>query len=147
MISQTHVYRLIPQARIITVTIGSNDLLAIGKGLISGKIVSPELVLSDFFQNLSLLGERIRSVNTFTAFKIASIYNPLPPMDKQANAVAQSLLKSANHGLTQMAREYGGVVVPVAKAFKGKEQLLLGPDHLHPNAAGHQVMAELFARY
>lgn len=147
MISHTNVYRMIPQARIITVTIGSNDLLAIGKGLISGERVNPELALRDFCQNFSLLGKRIRSVNTSAALKIASIYNPLPPMDKQANAMAQCLVKSANHGISQIAREYGGVVVPVAKVFKGKEQLLLGPDHLHPNAAGHQVMADLFARY
>ncbi|WP_019851224.1 MULTISPECIES: GDSL-type esterase/lipase family protein [Desulfitobacterium] len=147
VVGQTNVQRLISQAGIITVTIGSNDLLALGKGLVSGRLVNPELTLRDFHQNLMSLGDRIRSVNCSAVLKIASIYNPLPPLDKQTDALAYTLLKSANHTVTQMARHYRGIVVPVAKAFKGQEMLLLSSDHIHPNIAGHQVMAELFARY
>ncbi|ACL22294.1 SGNH/GDSL hydrolase family protein [Desulfitobacterium hafniense] len=147
MVEQPHVQRLILQARVITVTIGSNDLLALGKGLALGQWVNPELTLRDFQQNLMLLGDKIRRVNSLTMLKIASIYNPLPPMDKQTNLFAYTLLKQANHSVTQMARQCGGVVVPVAKAFSGQEMLLLSSDHIHPNLAGHQVMAELFARY
>lgn len=147
MVGQAHVQRLILQARIITVTIGSNDLLALGKGLVLGQWVNPELTLQCFQRNLMLLGERIRSINSSTVLKIASIYNPLPPMDKQTNVLAHTLLKQANQSIAQMTRCYGGIVVPVAKAFQGREGLLLSSDHIHPNLAGHQVMAELFARY
>lgn len=147
MVGQANVCQLISKASVITVTIGSNDLLDVGEKLVSRGVVTPELAIMSTNRNLMLLGERIRSVNPTATFKIASIYNPLPSMDKQTNAFTKTLLKTVNGGIRQMSREYRAIVVPVAKAFDGNEQLLLSSDHLHPNIQGHQLMAELFARY
>ncbi|MEL1136179.1 GDSL-type esterase/lipase family protein [Desulfitobacterium sp. THU1] len=147
MIRQNTMCRMVSQAQVITVTIGSNDLLTIGKGLVAGQGTNPSLMIGEFHHNLMALGERIRNANPTAILKLASIYNPLPAGDRQTNTLARSLLKEANHGVKQMAREYRGVVVPIAKAFEGKEQLMLGPDQLHPSILGHQVIAELFLRY
>lgn len=147
MLGHSKLRSILPEARIITITVGSNDLLSIGKGMINGERVDPDYVLRDFWQNMFLLGESIRRINASTTIKVATIYNPLPPLDKPLKTFVHTLLKSANQCISHMAREYGGVVIPVAKAFQGKEQVLLGPDRFHPSVAGHKVMAELFARY
>lgn len=144
MIGQLRVCSLIAQSKIISITIGSNDLLAVGKGLISGAGANIDLTLGSLNHNLMLLGGRIRSVNPSAIVKIATIYNPLPPMDKSSDELARGLVKTANHNIIRTAREFRFVVIPVAKVFSGKEQLLLGPDHLHPNIMGYRVISDLF---
>lgn len=144
MVKQTGVCALIARSKIISITIGSNDLLTVGKGLISGAGANIDLTLGNLNHNLMLLGERIRSVNPSAIVKIATIYNPLPPTDKSSDKLARALVKTANHSIIRTAREFRFVVIPVAKVFSGKEQLLLGPDHLHPNLMGHRVMADPF---
>lgn len=144
MVGQKRFYSLIAQAKVISLTIGSNDLLAVGKSLSSGTGANIDLTLGNFDHHLMSIGGHIRSINPSVLVKVATIYNPLPPMDKESDALAKGLVKGANHRLIRLAREFRFVVVPVAKAFSGKEQLLLGPDPLHPNVMGHRVMADLF---
>ncbi|WP_425806782.1 hypothetical protein ACHOLT_06955 [Desulfitobacterium sp. Sab5] len=38
-------------------------------------------------------------------------------------------------------------IVPVANAFSGKEQMLLGPDLIHPNYLGHKLIDDLLVKY
>lgn len=144
MVGQKGVCSLIAQSKIISITIGSNDLIAVGKGLISGTGANVDLTLGSLNHNLMLLGGRIRSTNPTALVKIATIYNPMPPMNKASDALAEGLVKAANHSIIRMAREFRFVVAPVAKVFSGREQFLLGPDHLHPNLVGHRVIADLF---
>lgn len=146
IVRQGRINDLIARAEVMSLTIGSNDLLALGRGLISGEKTNINLVLQNFNQNLLLIGEHIRSINSSVILKVATIYNPLPPMDKEFNAFAKGLVKAANHSIKHTAREFRFIVVPVAKSFSGREQFLLGPDHLHPNVMGHRVMADLFIR-
>lgn len=146
MAAQKRFQSLIAQAGIISLTIGSNDLLGVGKRLISGAGDNIDLTLGELNRNLMLIGGHIRTINPNALVKIATIYNPLPPINKQSAAFAYAMLKSANRGISHTAREFRFVVVPVAKAFSGKEQLLLSQDRLHPNVMGHSVMAELFIR-
>ncbi|MEA4902277.1 SGNH/GDSL hydrolase family protein [Desulfitobacterium sp.] len=145
MVRQERLCSLIAQAKIISLTIGSNDLLAVGKGFISGAGANIDLALGNFNQNFMFIGNQIRAINPSVLVKAATIYNPLPPMNKEVDAYAMGLVKAANHQIKRVAREFRFVVVPVAKAFSGQEQLLLGPDHLHPNVMGHRVMADLFS--
>lgn len=145
MVRQERVCSLIAQAKIISLTIGSNDLLAVGKGFISGAGANTDLALGNFHQNFMFIGNQIRAINPSVLVKAATIYNPLPPMNKEVDAYARGLVKAANHQIKHEAREFRFVAVPVAKAFSGQEQLLLGPDHLHPNVMGHRVMADLFS--
>lgn len=147
MLRQPGISNLIAKASLITITIGSNDLLAIGKDLMAGKLINPQLTLSEFTQNLIILGLRLRQLNPTATIKIATIYNPLPPMNKELNALSNNLLNLANSSIRKVSREYGLIVVPVAKGFRGRERVLIGPDHVHPSIEGHRVMAELFYRY
>jgi lysophospholipase L1-like esterase len=136
----------IAQAKMISLTIGSNDLLAIGRDLISKSGTNIDLALQNFSDNLLLIGEHIRSINSSVIVKVATIYNPLPPVDKGSDAFVNGLVKTANHSIKRTSREFSFIVVPVAKSFSGREQILLGPDHLHPNILGHRVLADLFIR-
>ena len=143
---QLRSYPLIAQSKVISITISSNDLLAVGKGLISGTEANIDLTLGNLNDNLLQIGNNIRTANPSALIKIATIYTPLPLiMNKQSVALTQSLVNRANHSIIRMAREFRFAVVPVAKAFCGREQLLLGSDHLHPNLMGHRVIADLFS--
>lgn len=147
MLVQNRVYALLPQAKVISMTIGSNDLLSVGRGLTSGVGANTDLILGNLNRNLMLIGERIRTANSSALVKIAVLYNPLPPVDKNTDALVRGLVKTANHSIRHMAREYRLVVINVDKALSGREQLLLGPDHLHPNVLGHQMFADLFSKH
>lgn len=147
LVSQERALTLIKQAKIISITIGSNDLLAVGKALIAGAGMNIDLTLVDFNKNLFFIGNSIRRVNPSASVKIATIYNPLPPINKQSDALAEGLVKTANRSIRKMVREYRFTVVPVAKAFSGQEQILLGPDRIHPNYLGHKLIADLLVKY
>ncbi|NMA69036.1 MAG: lipase [Desulfitobacterium sp.] len=147
MLRQPGMSNLIARSSLITITIGSNDLLAIGKDLMAGKPINPQSTLSEFTQNLLTLGLLLRQLNPTATIKIATIYNPLPPMNKELNALSNTLLNIANSSIRKIGREYGLIVVPVAKAFQGRERVFIGPDHVHPSIEGHQTIADLFYRY
>lgn len=142
MVGQKRIQSLIAQAKVISLTIGSNDLLAVGRTLSSGANI--EITLRELDHNLMLIGGQLRQLNPTAQVKIATLYNPLPPVGKQSDAFIQGLLQLANRSIGRRAREFHFEVVPAAKAFSEKGQLLLGPDHLHPNEMGHRVMANLF---
>lgn len=147
MVSQERILLLIKQAKIISITIGSNDLLAVGKALIDRSGSNIDLTLADLNRNLLTIGSFIRRANSSAIVKIATIYNPLQPMNKQSTALAEGLVKTANRSIRKIAREYRFIVVPAAKAFSGQEQILLGPDHIHPNYLGHKLIADLLMKY
>lgn len=146
LLGQPKVAALIARAKIITITIGSNDLLAVGKGVISGAGADPELALGNLNHNLLLIGEEIRSINPVAVVKIATLYNPIPPVPVQQVVMAEGLVKAANQSIMNTANTFRFTVIPVGWAFAGREKILLGLDHLHPNIVGHKVLADLFAR-
>lgn len=146
MLGQPRVNALIARAKIITVTIGSNDLLAVGKGMISGAGADLDLTMGNLNHNLMLIGNGIRSINPAAVVKIATLYNPIPPVPVQQVVMAKGLVNAANQSIIHMANTFRFAVIPVGRAFAGRENILLGLDHLHPNIVGHRVLADLFAR-
>jgi lysophospholipase L1-like esterase len=147
MAEQTQVLSLIAQASVMSITIGSNDLLAIGKGLVLSKENNIALAQRNLDYNLMRLGNSIRRANSSAIIKVATIYKPTLPLNKQAIGLAQGLVMTANHSIRRMAREFRFRVIPVDKAFSGREQILLGADHVHPNLMGHSVISDLFIKY
>jgi lysophospholipase L1-like esterase len=148
MVATSRVRSLVSRSRIITLTIGSNDLLAEIKALACGCQINVDLALANMANNLMLLGNSIRLNNPNAVVKVATIYNPLPSGPLQLYAPqAQGIIDKANQIIANWARAYNFVPVPVSQAFKGREPFLLGPDHFHPNLLGHQVIAELFRTY
>ena len=59
----------------------------------------------------------------------------------------QELIFEANRVIVSSAKRYGFGVIPINKAFGGREKLLIGPDHIHPNLLGHRIIAEECIRH
>lgn len=137
---------LVTQAEVITITIGSNDLLHVAKSFLQGAKVNISLTLSYMERNLDLIGSQIRHLNPGAFVKVGTIYNPLPAGPyHQYSGPAQGLITQANKIIMHWAKRYGFNVVPIDKAFQGRERLVIGVDHFHPNLIGHQIIAAEFA--
>lgn len=50
----------------------------------------------------------------------------------------------ANMAIRTMVGEEGAVLVDLFRVFNGRTSVLIGPDGLHPSAAGYQAMADAF---
>ena len=138
---------LVSQASLITLTIGSNDLLRL---LRTNQAINPSylpLVFSNMNRNFAQIGEEVRRLNPMATVKVATLYNPLSegwnaPYFRQA----QGVIDNANTIIVTWAKRYGFQVVYLDREIRGRERLLIGQDHAHPNASGYLVIATAFAR-
>ena len=140
----------IAQASLITLTIGSNDLLRLidssHQRLNQAQI---PVIFGNMNKTLGLVGQEIRILNPNVVVKVATLYNPLTGWGLYANyyGLVQGMIDKANAIIITWAKSFGEVVVYLDREFIGKEPLLISQDHAHPNALGYQVIAKAFARY
>ena len=141
--------QLVSQAALITITIGSNDLLQLIRN--PNQSLNPSqlpLILDSIGKTLAQVGEALRRLNPMAIVKVATLYNPLPAGPyAQYNLQVQGVIDTANAIITTWAKRYGFVMVYLDRELRGKERSLIGPDYGHPNAAGYRVIAKAFARY
>jgi lysophospholipase L1-like esterase len=147
LLTNGNLINLITQAEVITITIGSNDLLRVAVSISRGIRSDIFTTLTFMGKNLNLIGSQIRYLNPRAFVKVGTIYNPLPagPYSQYAGP-AQALITQANKTIVHWAKQYRFNIVPIDKAFQGRERLVSGPDYLHPNLLGHQIIAAEFAR-
>lgn len=139
----------VAQAFLITLTIGSNDLLRlIGNPNLPFKPSQLPIIQRTMMKTLMQIGQEIRLLNPRAVVKAAALYNPLPAGPYvHYYAQVQPIIDNANAMINLWARQYGFVVVNLDREIKGKEALFIGKDYAHPNAAGYQMIAKAFARY
>lgn len=139
----------VSQASLITLTIGSNDLLHLIRN--PNQTINPAqlpIIFNQMSRTLAQIGEEIRRLNPRAMVKVATLYNPLPAGPyAMYMALAQGIINNANAIIVTWAKHYGFMVIDLDRVFRGKERILISPDHLHPNAAGYQAIAKAFARY
>jgi lysophospholipase L1-like esterase len=139
---------LVSQASLITLTIGSNDLLRLIRN--PNQPINPSylpLILNNMSKNFAQIGEGIRRLNPIATVKMATLYNPLSAGSNTHFFVyAQGLIDNANTIIATWAKHYGFYVVYLDREFSRKEHMLIGQDHVHPNAAGYRVIATAFVR-
>lgn len=145
MIAKRKYRKLVEGAQIITITIGSNDLIDAGRTILTGRVVNIPALMGHLQQNLLMCTSLLRSLNPNAVVKIATLYNPLLYADRQFFANTQQMISLANQALSSCSQIHHIILVPVHRAFQGKEEALLAEDYLHPNHQGHRVMAGLFA--
>jgi lysophospholipase L1-like esterase len=139
----------VSRAALITITIGSNDLLHLIRNSNQALDTSQlPLILGNLGKALAQVGDVIRRLNPVVIVKVATLYNPLPagPYAQYYEQV-QGVIATANALIINWAKQYGFVVVYIDRELRGKERILIGPDYGHPNAAGYEVIAKAFARY
>ena len=143
-----NIRNLVSQASLITLTIGSNDLLRLIRN--TNQSLNPSylpLILNNLSKNFARIGEEIRRLNPMATVKMATLYNPLSAESAgQYFVQAQGVIDNANAIIVTWARRYGFYVAFLDREIRGKEHLLIGSDHVHPNAAGYQVIGQTFAR-
>ena len=140
---------LITRASLITITIGSNDLLRLIKNF-NQPINTAQLpmILGNMRRNLVQIGEMVRRMNPTAIVKVATLYNPLPAGPyAQYDVPVQRVLDVANSMVISSAKRYGFVVVALDRVIRGKERFLIGPDYIHPSLTGYRVIAKAFANY
>lgn len=141
--------QLVSRASLITITIGSNDLLhLIRNSNQSINISQLPLILANMGKTLAQVGEMVRRLNSIAIVKVATLYNPLPAGPyAQYSGQVQGVIDTANAIIIAWAKQYGFVVVYIDREMRGKERFLIGPDYGHPNEVGYTVVAKAFARY
>ncbi len=140
--------QLVSQAALITITIGSNDLLHLMRNSSPSIITSQlPLILSNMGKTLDQVGNVVRQLNPTAIVKVATLYNPLLAGPySQYYVHGQRIIDSANAIIVTWARRYGFVLVDLDREIRGKERSLIGPDYGHPSVAGYQAIAKAFAR-
>ena len=140
---------LVSQVSLITITIGSNDLLRLIRNL-NQPINTAQLpmILGNMRKNLMKIGGIIRCLNPRAIVKVATLYNPLLAGPyAQYTVQVQRVIDTANAFVIASAIRYGFVVADLNCEIRGRERFLIGPDYVHPNVAGYRVIAKAFIRY
>lgn len=139
---------LVARASLITITIGSNDLLQLIRTCQPSTITTQlPVILGKMGNTLAHIGELLRQLNPRAIVKVATLYNPLPagPYAQYVLPI-QGAIDTANALVIAWGKRYGFVVVSIDRELRGKERSLIGQDFAHPNATGYRVIAKAFAR-
>lgn len=145
LIYTSEVSSLLSGADVVSLTIGSNDLLRAARGMAGGKKADIPFILSNLKSNLLNIGSRIRSCNQKGTIQIAGLYNPfiVGPLAPYAVSV-QPVLNQANQIIGEVCQRFGFLYVPVNCFFAGKELWAISQDNVHPSYKGHLIMAKGF---
>jgi lysophospholipase L1-like esterase len=146
--TEPELHQLIRRADVITITAGGNDLIQAALPFIySGDSTLLISALQAYETNYRKMLARIDKIKGDTVpgglpyvLILIGLYNPLPEVPESAVWV-----KRFNHFLDKL-HSPKSYVVQIFDAFKGKEAQLLFMDHIHPNAAGYAVIADLVMR-
>lgn len=146
----------IRHARVITLDIGSADLLglALKDGLLNPQNPNPVLTPTEALQFAQALQSyqttlpkiimAIRALNPTATLLLYNIYNPIPPQYPGIYALASMLVGSMNAIIASETPLFPHTIpVNDYSAFLGKTALYILPNDVHPTIAGQQELAVL----
>lgn len=133
------------EARIITISIGGNDLIRAAKSApmqnaaqhFNKALSQCESNFAGIMQTMNQIKQGARSPYIIRA---VGLYNPYPQVDAATKWVQQ---------FNRYINGYFGsnyAAADIFPAFYGRERELLSFDHLHPNGKGYKVIAEQLNR-
>lgn len=156
--------------KLVTLETGGNDLLRLAPSLIlAGTCTSAERALErpqcldalretmdEFAENLGTALDRLREADSDLTIAVMTLYNPIPRrfgpigtegISEMAEMALEGLPDTAfaeglNDVVRREAAQRGAVLVDWHPLFEGKVNEYIADDFVHPNDAGHAVMAE-----
>lgn len=139
------------KAKVVTVDIGSNDLLSIASqdGLLSSPnptITQAEQLqfaaaIQKFSQNLTAILDTIKKLSPSAHIVLYNLYNPIPPTYPQLFVLGEELIGQENTIISHTAASFSLPVADAYDAFAGHDAAYLIPFNVHPNTLGQQVLA------
>lgn len=131
----------IESSNIITITAGGNDLIDAAEEFVVKK---QERVLEEALkrccENMNWIVNHLTSesfLSTPRIIRIVNLYNPLPNLP-----MTEEWVTKFNNHLVSCTKNKYVKVANVFHSFKGREELLLSFDGVHPNNLGHKVISE-----
>jgi lysophospholipase L1-like esterase len=144
--------------KVVTIDIGGNDAFAAVPSCLDPTTAqckaAVDTQLSTFETNFPVILRRLRiAAGPFARVVTMTYYNPLPscrlaPLASLGEAVLEGATPLVERGLNDLIRSISATYhVRVAETYGqlGPDDLVGGADCLHPNDAGHQVIADRFA--
>lgn len=140
------------QAKIVTVDIGSNDLLHAASRLVleaeTGQPVVPKLQdrlalqqgLDSIKTNLSQIIAAVKQQAPNAQILLYNLYNPFVSGTSLAS-VAESMVSGANHIIAEAAAQSNVTLVHAHAAFAGNQANYVLPLDVHPTVAGQNALA------
>lgn len=135
----------------VSVTIGSNDLLAIlraaaaesgGNQALFQQLLQQKLTTSTVFSNIAETIEEIRSL-TDAPIVLYNVYNPFQ-LNDPLHYLADAVLPQINLGFTGLAASNANVYVADAySAFGNNQATYVIQGDIHPTNAGQEVLADI----
>jgi len=139
----------IAKAKLVTVTIGANDLTHsignVGELFTAANLDVSKLTAAQeqYAKNLAEILTLVRSANADAPILLLGLYNPFEGMLAEREALITDQLTAWNSNVMAIVQKVKNVkVVPTADIFQGNTNFLLSVDHFHPNTQGYEKMAD-----
>ncbi|GMA58402.1 lipase [Alicyclobacillus sacchari] len=148
----------VAKATIVTIDIGSNDLLQPTLALLpAGATNWNDIALTadqsaqlatrlstgveNIATNVASILHDVHALNPKATVVVYDLYNPLPASDRSLYMAAQAAVGAANVQIAKDAVAYGDAIADAFDAFAGHSNYILKND-VHPTAAGQAALAK-----
>lgn len=139
------------QASVVTIDIGSNDLLGLAEkdGLLnsSNPVVTPQeqaqfaQAIAEFAQNLPQILAQVHHLAPHAYVVLYNLYDPISSQFVNLHALAEQLVGQENQVIAKMASQAGLPVANAYAAFNGRQDILVRPADVHPTILGQDALA------
>ena len=152
----------IKNADLITLDIGNNDLLSLPevKVILDQLKANPPVLptqdqinaataalmnaISKLPANLCAVITTVKNVNPDAPIILYNLYNPFGTNAGPLHDLGEKVIPAVNSQvINPLAQTFGAHVANAYSAFDGRQAELILPGDIHPNTAGHQVLAGL----
>jgi lysophospholipase L1-like esterase len=144
--TKSSIVEQLSKADIILLTIGGNDLYAIGRDLLEGSAeqLDPAVVKARMPEPLARLEQILAVVseaNPKATVMYMGLYNPFYDMDTTGE-LSKHVREWNNQAAQYVSRHPRMIMVPTFDLFQLNFAKYMYSDHFHPNREGYQRMAE-----
>lgn len=143
LLARGHYDEELPEADLITMTLGGNDVMKVVKNdLFSLKQSMFEGPLIKFDERYRSIVEEIRTRNAEAPLILIGFYNPFSIITDEFTPF-ETIIDDWNDAIEQIAQEdVNACFVPIADLFLSNEDMVYHTDFFHPNATGYERMTK-----